>query len=364
MPFKKILSNLSISYYFFIWVVLVYSIFYIGFKYQHPNLSYADFFNSLKNWDSGHFLGIAESGYSRSFQYAFFPLYPLMIRLLALVLNSYLISGIIISITASFLGIKLLYKLIQHDSINVKPKKVIFYFLIFPTSFFLLLPYSEALFFLLTVITFYFLSKAKSINYQRNFFLASVSVVLATLTRFVGIVLVLILFWEIFHSKNVKRKYFFILTSLSGLFFYTFYLYLKVGDPVYFLTVETYWQRAINLPVVSFWGSLTYIFSHQYDNFVLTTLIDTFFAVFGLGLAFRSVRFLPSTYSLLAIFSMFLPLSTSSLVSFPRFILPVFPIFILLAMIKNKPLNFFYVFISISLLFYFEINFMNGFWVS
>jgi len=30
------------------------------------------------NWDGGHFLGIAKAGYLHSFQYAFFPLFPLL----------------------------------------------------------------------------------------------------------------------------------------------------------------------------------------------------------------------------------------------------------------------------------------------
>ena len=75
----------SVTIIVLIWILSVSMIFFIGKE--------GNFFESLSNWDGGHYIGIAQNGYSEKFQYAFFPLYPITINLLNNFVGNYLLSA-------------------------------------------------------------------------------------------------------------------------------------------------------------------------------------------------------------------------------------------------------------------------------
>src|SRR5438552_777431 len=89
-----------ISLYFSIWILAILFISFLGFSaLPHSGNFSNDFLKSLGNWDGGHFLGIAQYGYKENFQYAFFPLYPLLIKVVNGIIQNYFWSAILISIT-------------------------------------------------------------------------------------------------------------------------------------------------------------------------------------------------------------------------------------------------------------------------
>ena len=116
------------------------------------------------NFDGVHYLSIAKSGY---FQYeqAFFPLYPLLIRFLApLFGGNFVISGFIISNLSLLFSLFIFWKLIGLDELKLNSEKrkwVLIFFLFFPTAFFFGSLYTESLFLLLILGSFYFLYKKK-----------------------------------------------------------------------------------------------------------------------------------------------------------------------------------------------------------
>ncbi len=84
----KLYSNISL--FFIIWFFAIASIAFVGFiTIPHSNRFSNDFLNNFSNWDGGHFIGIAKNGYSEKFQYAFFPLYPLLIRTISQITHNY-----------------------------------------------------------------------------------------------------------------------------------------------------------------------------------------------------------------------------------------------------------------------------------
>lgn len=334
----------KVTFYFSLWLMVVLLISFIGFySIPHSGKFTGDFFHSLANWDGGHYLGIAEFGYAEKFQYAFFPLYPLVIRVLSQITGNYLWAAVYISIVASFLGAQLLYRLAD------KNIKVLFAIFFFPTSFYLLTAYSEGLFLFLVVASFYFFRKEKLI-------LATIFAALASATRLTGLALVAGLILEILLTNGINRKNWVILLSPLGFVLYCFYLLNQTGDPFYFITAEAYWQRSLTLPGLNFWESL--------KNWEISNLLDLLFTVFGLGFTLRSFRFLPISYTVYGLISVLIPLFTPSLSSMPRFLLPIFPIFILIALQKNQYIIFFYQTISLLLLSLFVVLFINGYWVS
>ncbi len=352
----KLYPNISLI--FIIWLLVVLTVSYFGFlKLPHSGKFNGDFLISLTNWDGGHYTGIAQFGYSEKFQYAFFPLYPLIIRALNQVIQNYQISAILVSGLSAFLGIHLLYKLISKDFDKKLAEKVILTLLFFPTSFYFLTAYSEGLFLLLVVASLYFLRSHK-------LFLAVIFASLASATRLAGLALVLGLLVEIITTQGIKRKNWFVLLSPLGFLIYCWYLYNLTGDPFYFISAENHWQRNITVPVTGFWETIKSLSQKGFIEKNFTAFLDLIFAIFGLGFAIRTFRFLPPAYSIYSLASVILPLFTPTLASMPRFLLPVFPLFILVSLTKNKFTNLTFQMLSLMLLAIFSVLFVNGFWVS
>lgn len=351
----KLYSN--ITYIFIIWLASLLLISISGFStLPHSGYFSNDFWKSLANWDGGHYLGIAEIGYSEKFQYAFFPLYPLTIKALNQVTGNYQTAAILVSLTAAFFSIQLFYKLILLDFDKKIAEKAVLALLFFPTSFYLLTAYSESLFFFLTIAAFYFLKKNK-------LFWAVGAAALASSVRLVGLAVVAAILIEIVTRQGFSRKNWYLLFAPLGFIIYSVFLFQQTGDPFYFITAENHWQRTLAIPGVGFWETVKNVADGGAAvNFNI--LIDLFFAVFGVGFVIRSFRFLPASYAIFGLLSVGIPLFTPTLSSMPRFLLPVFPIFILIALIKNRYIGLFLQLISVLLLGIFTVLFINGYWVS
>ncbi len=81
----------------------------------------------------------------------FYPLFPWTIRLVAVVLNDYLVSAFLISTMASIAAGILLYRLVQLDFSQATASLAVWFLFIFPTSYFLHIGYTESLFLMLTL---------------------------------------------------------------------------------------------------------------------------------------------------------------------------------------------------------------------
>lgn len=312
---------------------------------------------SFSNWDGGHFIGIAENGYKENFQYAFFPLYPIIIKLVNYFIGNYNLSAVLISIISVFFALHILFKLISLDFGKKPAQNTILFLVFFPTSFYFLVSYSESLFLLLTIAAFYFLR-------ERKLFLATFAAILAGATRFAGIAVILGFLLEVYLTSGFNKKNWYVILAPLGLFSYCVYLYLNTGDPFFFVSAQTHWQRTLSLPGMNFFQAIRGLADISLLRSNPNVILDLSFAILGLGLAIRTLRFLPISYSVYSLISIAIPLFTPTLSSIPRFILPVFPIFIVLALLKNEYGKLFYQVISLMFLSVLAVLFINGYWVS
>ncbi|HEX6382326.1 MAG TPA: mannosyltransferase family protein, partial [Acidimicrobiia bacterium] len=139
-----------------------------------------------ERFDALWFLRIATAGYTPGDgSAAFFPLYPMLIRVLSPVLGGHpLAAGLLIS-NAAFLGaLVVLYFLSSSEFDEQVARRTILYLTIFPSAYFFLAPYSESLFLLLVVSSLWAARRGK-------WWLAGVAGALAAATRNVGVLLVL-----------------------------------------------------------------------------------------------------------------------------------------------------------------------------
>ncbi len=133
-------------------------------------------------WDAVHYLDIATQGYHGT-DMAFFPLYPFLIRdARESLIGNHLVAGLVISNASFFFGLLFLYKLLEHEYDRSIARRAIFYVSIFPTAVFFSAVYTESLFFMLTVASFYYMR-------AHRWWLAGVIGFFAALTRVEGVLL-------------------------------------------------------------------------------------------------------------------------------------------------------------------------------
>lgn len=321
------------------------------------------------NFDGKNYLAIAEYGYEVNKQLAvFFPLYPLLIRVFSfnLTFNPILV-GLLISAVSTLVAVIVLYKLIQIEYSEKIATRSIALLLLFPTSFYLFAYYTEGIFLLFSVLFFWFIKK-------NNLFLASVFVFFATATRLVGLALIPPLIFEAYkiHKKENKIAWS-VLISPLGFAFYAIFNYLKFGNPLLMITAQTSFRfgRAIDIlsPFHIFKGAVVKIISGplpSYDSpFVYPVIILEFlFAVYSLVILYFSFRKLPKSYFLYILFLIVLIFYSSALSSIGRYILVIFPIYVLLALTLPRKIFVVWSLISFFLLIFASSLFLRNYWIA
>ena len=113
--------------------------------------------------DAFRYLEIAQNGYTavgeNAINLVFYPLYPLLIRVLGYVLGSLPVAGLVISQSCYGLASVMLYELILLDGDRRMAWDGVLLLALYPFSMFLMGVFTESLFLLLTVTCLYFLRK-------------------------------------------------------------------------------------------------------------------------------------------------------------------------------------------------------------
>lgn len=318
-----------------------------------------DFISSWAQWDGGHFINIARFGYFNPQEYAFFPLLPNLIRFVSIfTFGNLVLAGLIVTNVSFFAFLIIFHKLVKKKFGGQIANISIFTFLTFPTAFFGVAVYSESIFLLLACLTLYFLENKKLLA-------AAIASGLATATRLVGIFLVIPFITSLMSLRSAgwrRSNPLLLPLSVSGLFLYSLYLYLKFGDPFYFSTMESVWHRSYVNPLSTIYSYLTInIFNKPFNDYL--DIVSTIGFIVILALGFRKIPKAWWFYSLLVVL---VPASSGTLTSMPRYVLSAFPVFILLGIylkdrliLKTITWGIFLV-VQVAL----AIMFVNGFWTA
>ena len=323
---------------------------------------------SLANFDGVRYLSIALRGYIS--EAAFFPLYPLLIKTFSFWSSNLIFIfwiGLTFSSLCFFGAIVFLYKLLRLDYSEKVSKETLFLMLVFPAAFFFGAVYSESLFLLLLVLTFYFIRK-------NEWSLACLCALLLSLTRLVGIFILPSLLYEYFVvSKNkIISKNTLLLSAVPlGLISYGLFNLFKWKDALYFVHAHSQLansrsvDRIILFPqtMYRYFRILTTLPYSQYEWFLAAFELLVFaFAIILLYKAWRDkVRM---SYLIFTFCAFFLPASSGTFSGLPRYVVILFPLFIALGLTKSKTLKYFYVLVSILLQFLLLMFFSRGWYVS
>ncbi len=353
---------------FIIWRTLLFIISYYSpqffpFKASFPYTNTLLVPSHLPNWlwawanfDGVHYLTLAKKGYDGFGTQAFFPLYPLLISLLTKLTHNEIISGLLISNAAIFFSAVLLYKFATKNFSDPVAKWSVVFLFAFPTSFFFGSVYPEGLLLLLILLSF----TTKGVW-------AGVFAGLASGTKLIGAFIgpILVAF---------KPRNFWGLLGASGVIFYMLFLWKMFNKPLMFLSAQSAFGNHRATEITSLILPPQVIF--RYLKIFATVNVHNFnfwvaaleFAAFMIGLFILAMiskrKLLPKNILIFSWLILILPTFSGTLSSMPRYLLPIFPIYIFLATIQNKWTKVIILVLSISILIFLSVLFTRGYFVS
>ncbi len=371
---KKIIAIFIIRFELLLIVAIVAST-YLSYRGFFPYREILDpykipqYISGFANFDGVHYIKIAERGYD-TFEQAFFPLFPLLIRaVVPFFSKNYFWAGFFVSNVAFILGCYFFMKL-MHLYKKTDFRWLFCFMLTFPTAFFFSLIYTESLFFLLFMSSIYFLYTQK---YNRAMILAF----LCSLTRLPGVFLVIPFFFYFFPSiKKISfKKWLVIFSPLSGLALYSLYLAHTTGDPFFFINSQPAFgaNRSTSLVLLPqvYYRYLKIFLTASFSFAYVIALVEliTFSLVFIIGSyelwrSFKKKDYFEFSFACVSILMILLPSLTGTFSSIPRYALFSFSTYFFLSRIKSKTLK-----LTFALLFIFFQTllfayFIQGYFVS
>jgi Gpi18-like mannosyltransferase len=318
-------------------------------KYSSTLITPGTFLSFWNQWDATRYISIAQYGYKTSFDFAFFPLFPLLTGILSTPLGgwSYLLVGMLVSNGALLGTLFVLYQIAVDNAGEEVARRSLLYLCIFPTAFFFFAAYNESLFLLL--VTGAFLAMRR-----QRWWLVGLLGCLAALTRSAGLLLVAPYLYELWQVRDtILGRWRALISGIApilliplGTLLYSFYCWKMTGNPLEFAAVQDHWARQLSWPWVGLWHACFELFLNQpFGSFnqvhILLDLCATLGFIALTILGWSKIRVSYSIWMVLLLLYILLTPSIGQrdpLISNQRFVLEMFPAFITLALISlQKP---------------------------
>ena len=317
------------------------------------------FLSYWAHWDGAWYTEIATEGYDvhAPASTAFFPVFPMILRVGASLGGGPALWGVLISLVATLFALYFLYRIAEKFWGRETARAATLAFAFFPTAFFLNAPFTEALF---------VASAAGSLwaaYVRRDMLLAGLLGALAAATRNSGVLLLIPLLYEWLRDRQEFgwRGLWEMALVPTGLLGYMAFLWARFGDPMVFAQAQSdYWGRGLTNPLTTLeeaWTSAGESMSYLLDLAPLfldssasptlelcgtcaSGAVNIAFFIFFLVLMGIGFAVLPPGLSVFSFVVMLLHILTPSplipLLGLPRFVLEAFPIFLALGLLLAR----------------------------
>jgi hypothetical protein len=315
-------------------------------------------------WDARHYVYLATHGYgtvgdARNL-IAFFPLYPALISAVSALGMPARTAALLISNVAGVVAAILLYEVARVDGHEKAAWRAAALFTVFPTAYFLLVGYSEALFCALAF--------ASVLATRRQRWLwAGLLGGLAAAARLTGLALLPLLVIELVAARRALRSLWQLIVPpvlvALGLATYLVTNLLVLGDPLAFVTVQReHWSHSLAAPWRGLAGALDGI-SWRVPWEKLTVgggeIAGGIAAYLTTALSWLRLRPADAAYAtVVTVMATFLPFW----LSIPRYLLGMYPLFLLAGRIKSRWVYLPMVALSFTALVVFGLAFGRGYW--
>jgi hypothetical protein len=316
------------------------------------------FFGPFIRYDAGWYSQIARNGYEfvvggpsvgvgKPGKIAFFPLYPMLMRyagrLFGRTTADIYLGGILVAWTSFALAMVALFYLARLDLPRHRAERAVLLTAIFPFAFFFGMVYTESLFLLLTVLSFYGFR-------TRRWWLGGMAGALATATRVNGILMLPALAWIAFRSAQPTMRDRTLAAAglvlvATGVGAYSVYVYRLSGNPFEWAASIGRWgYYPGGVPWLAPVRLIERLATHPYRY--LTTdpmaMYETLYGVtgiiFAVAIPFVWRRF-GAAYGLFMLVNLWLPLSSGVFEGMGRYCSVLFPCFIWLASIRSRSVS-------------------------
>ncbi len=310
-------------------------------------ITFSDFLEAWKRWDSAHYLNIAQNGYGGAIEdgkhlfLVFFPLYPWLIRALHMLVGDYRLAGILISTVCFGIGNVFLDKLMRLEFGQEEAGRAAAALAVFPFSFFFGSIMTESLYFAILSAFFWFLRRHRWTGVAAVGFLAC-------LTKVQGVLLAFCVVVELFYDRHgflllAKGKWRSFVREIlwpglrcvpmvGGLLVYLYVNYAVEGDPLRFLYYQrTHWNNSLT-PI---WNTFSYVRAYAADSWFTSAGMSLWvpeLVLFFLYLAVIVYGFrkrLRPVYLVYLTLYFLLTYSSTWLISAGRYTLSALPLFML-----------------------------------
>ncbi len=319
-------------------------------------------------WDSWRYVAIAQDGYRDISLATFFPGYPIVMRVFDEAVLRWIypgmnwddrmaLSGVIVSGLMSAASAVLAYTLIKDRLGESDALRGTFYWLIFPTAFFMSLLYTES-----TYLAFSL--GALILTYRKQFWLAGLVAAYAAITRPTGVLLFfpMLAIWldHWWRGEDLPRHY--LIPMLFPLMaFFGFNQWLGNQGLNTFQAQQDFGRYFMHpLAICIFFQQIAWMATEPAG--LIAVGFDLFLTLFATFFSVREWKYHPglALYGLAAIW---LPLLTGQLVSQNRYVLIVVPvIFVLTRWGRNPVFDRVWTVVSLLLFALYTILFTQGFW--
>lgn len=303
-----------------------------------PNLLGRALLDVWLRWDATHYMNIAIDGYSGVGvgDLNFPPLYPNLVLLLKpLAFGNEILSGLIVSTVSSLVAFVLLHKFVEETFQDTAlANQTILVFGIYPTSFFLFAPFTDALFIAIS-LAFFILVRF------RRWIWAGLAIVIASFARLQAVLLMLPLVIEIGRSKSLAPSrqnlpaYFSV--GIAPLGYLLFSLWRRAnGLPAFSDTFSQYSKIVFVDPLTGLWLAIRQVIELR-EGLVISELLSVLLFLFITLWMFFQPKFrrhwpmLVYSLALILLFMTKHSTAASALQSSNRYVLGAFPVFIGLA---------------------------------
>lgn len=315
-------------------------------------VSWSGLYYAWKHYDAHHYRVLAELGYhnytnEEHLFLVFFPLYPWLVHALAQLIPNYDLCGHLLSALCFVGSCYVLMRLVTEEFGSRIAKLTLALFSAYPWAFFFAAYYTESLFMLLSLITFYCIRK-------HRYFLVGVFGALAAMTRMQGVLLAAVALVEYVASeqplhklrmrmwrelgRDLWSKLLCIALVGLGVVAYLWLNYSVEGNPFQFTIYQdqNWFQHFVPLP-----RCLRVIVDYFIRNLpqrvgVTTWTPDIIVFIVCLGAAFYGVRRLPPAWMTYFLLVFMMNYSLSWPLSCGRYIASAFPLPVILAAASRR----------------------------
>lgn len=331
---------------------------------------------ALGQYDAQWYLKIASTGYPKYPQvskiddkstmngltYAFFPLYPMILRLVDYLISNIELSAFLVSNILLIVNFASLYFVVGKLFDKNLGLKTAFLIFLFPFSIFFRSYFTEGLQLLLLVWFGYFFVK-------KNFLISAVFLSLINISKgnllLLNLVFLILLFRAAFDRKlSVIRLAGLALIIFTPLLGWTVFNFLQTGNYLYFYSVQKSWfdcgfifcAPLNNLYVITYFLQLPFHYFHA-------SKIDVFIVFIALVTLIKSRNFLPREWWWMSFAIFITPLLVKDLLSYTRLQMISFPLFLYIASSVNKVSFTILIVVLFAALFFTSLFFVNWYWV-